>query len=210
MAFKPSLCDGKRIFTPKAFSIDDILLAQGTGYFFDNYYISPMKIKNILNRLLKENLIKVTDYDSDRFEFADTKIGSFVRDLFSLLEGAVLPRLIIGLKNLEKISLESYAFYQSIMGKKYTQRHFGKFRDVRRQVESHCKENLQYLTEKKEMIDYNDYNIFDLVNELRNKYDELITEQPFLLNALVDTVCPAFFGRDGKDKTYPKLLMVIS
>ena len=210
MAFKPSLCDGRRIFTPEAFSIDDILLAQGTGYFFDNYYISPRKVKNILNHLLKENLIKVTDYDRDRFEFTDTKIGSFVQDLFSLLEGAVLPRLIIGLKNLEKISLESYVFYESIMGKKYTQRHFGNFRDVRRQVKSHRKDNLQYLREKKEMIDYNDYNIFDLVNELRNKYDELITKQPFLLNALVDTVCPTFFGRDGKDKTYPKLLMVIS
>ena len=210
MAFKPSLCDGKRIFTPKAFSIDDILLAQGTGYFFDNYYISPVKIRIILNSLLKENLIKITDYDRDRFEFADTRVGSFIQDLFGLLEGAVLPRLIIGLKNLEKISLESYAFYESIMGKKDTQRHFGKFLDVRRRVETQCKENLQHLREKKEMINYNDYNIFDLVNELRSKYNELITEQPFLLNAFVDTVCPSFFGRDGKDKTYPKLLMVIS
>lgn len=210
MAFKPSLCDGKRIFTPEAFSIDDILLAQGTGYFFDNYYIPPMKIKNILNRLLEENLIKVTDYDRDRFELADTRIGSFVQDLFSLLEGAVLPRLIIGIKNLEKISLQSYAFYESIMGKKYTQRHFGEFRDVRRQIESQSEENVQYLTEKKEMMDYNDYNIFDLVNGLRIKYDNLITKQPFLLNALVDTVCPTFFGRDGKDKIYPKLLMVIN
>ena len=207
MVFKPPLANGYPRIPYDGISVDDVSYALNIGHPFGFTQLTTLHTLNILEKLRKENLIYVTQKDT-KFYFIQSRMASLIKELFTILDNLILPRIEIDAKNTEATTYNFSFFYESVYGIKTRKRHFGKFHDLRmryRTMQSKVKkENEEKI---KKLIKYDDYNIFDISRRLDKTYRDLVEEQPFLVDAFLKAIVPPEFGKNPAGKRYPKIVM---
>ncbi len=211
MAVRPPLSSSYPRHPYDGLSVDDVLAALGLGHPFGYTELKKAQVDTIMKKLKKEEIIYKLGTNRKRFGLTQKSMESFLIELFEILDTVITPRIEIGVKNSEKASFEYTNFYESVYGKKNTMRHFAKFRLIRQRYKDMKRhKKAKKVNEITKRLEYNDYNIYDMIHNLKSNYNDLITRQPFLIEAFIDCVCPPFFDKNGVGKKYPKISFAAS